>query len=83
MPDPSKQNTSDSMNLAINHTSTQMKTATWLKPSLLRSNRTSLSSRVSVRICTPSKVAADEKAQLERAEKLDRYYAHLGFPEAI
>jgi hypothetical protein len=79
MQEPSKQRTSDRMSTAINHGSTQMKKATLLKPSLLQSNQTSLSSRVSVRVSKPSKVAADEKTKLEHAEKLNRRYA--GFPE--
>jgi hypothetical protein len=69
------------MSAATNHGSTQMKIATLQKPGLLQSNQTSLSSRVSVRFSKPSRVTTDEKTKLERAEKLDRYYANLGFPE--
>lgn len=81
MQEPSKQRTSDRMSNAINHGSAQMKIATLPKPSLLQLNQTSLSSRVSVRVSKPSKVATDEKTKLERAEKLNRYYANIGFPE--
>jgi len=58
-----------------------MKIATLLKPSLLPSKQTSLSSRVSVRVSKPSTIATDQKTKLERAENLNRYYANMGLPE--
>ena len=60
-----------------------MSIATLLKSSFLQLNQTSLSTRVSVRVSKPSEVAPDEKTKLEHAEKLNRYYANMGFPDGV
>jgi hypothetical protein len=60
-----------------------MKIATLLKPSLLQPKQASLASRVSVRVSKPAEVVSDEKTKLEGAEKLNRYYANMGFPEGM
>jgi len=80
MPEPA-QREADGMSTATDHGSTQMKIATLLKPSLLQLNRRSLSTRVSVRVSRPAKVATDERTALERSERLNRYCANTGFPE--